>query len=143
MSAKPKPDLAEVKTAFENFRTTRTDNKKPRLPESLWAAAVSLLDHYPFDVVVRELRVKPDYLRKHAAAVKGSPAPPVKKANFLTLTARQLDAIKDDHSNNSISSSATAECRMVIERGDGSRLIVNLPADWSRIEALCANFLRG
>ena len=143
MSAQPKPDLAEIKAAFENFRRTRTNNEKPRLPEALWAAAVSLLEYYPFKVVVRELRLKPNYLRKRAAAVKGRPAPPLKQANFLTVTASQLDAIKDGRSNNSISSTTTAGCRLVIEREDGSRLTLNLPVDWSRIEALCANFLRG
>lgn len=143
MSAKPKPDLAQIKAAFENFRTTRTDNKKPRLPESLWIAAVSLLDHYPFDVVVRELRVKPDYLRKHAAAVKAVPGQPFKKAHFLAVTADQLKAIKDGSSNNDSSRSASAECRLVIERGDGSRLTLNIQVDWSHIEALCNSFLRG
>jgi hypothetical protein len=143
MSAQPKPDLAEIKAAFENFRRTRTNNEKPRLPEQLWAAAVNLLEHYPFKVVVRELRLKPDYLRKRAAAAKGSAAPPVKKANFLAVTAHQLKAIKDNPDKDVTPHSAMAECRLVIERKDGSRLTLNLSADWPRIESLCANFLRG
>ena len=144
MSADPKLDLDEIKTAFENFRSGRVGKHKPRLPENLWAAAIGLLDHYPFDVVWRELRLKPDYLRKRAKSVKGSPTQPVeKKPNFLALTPRDLRAIKNGTNKNVTSLSATAECRLVIERVDGSRLTLNLPVDWSRIEALYASFLRG
>lgn len=141
MSANPRPDLQQVKTAFENFRSGRVGKHKPRLPENLWAAAVGLLDHYPFDVVWRELRVKPNYLRKRATAAKGLPPQPVaKKPKFLALTARDLRAINSDPGENVTSRS---DCRLVIERGDGSRLTLNLPIDWLRIHELCTSFLRG
>ena len=68
MSANPKTDLEQVKTAFENFRSGRTG--KERLPENLWGEAIALLERYPFRVVCRELRLKPNYLRQRAAAVQ-------------------------------------------------------------------------
>jgi hypothetical protein len=144
MSANPKPDLEQVKSKFESFRARRV--RKERLPENLWAEAVNLLDHYPFDIVWRQLRLKPNYLRKRAAAAKGLPTQPVeKKPKFLALSAHELRAIKNG--NNALPT--TTDCRLVIERTDGSRLTLNLPidgfsqTDWLRIEALCTSFLRG
>jgi hypothetical protein len=152
MSANPKPDLQQVKTIFESFRSGRLGKQKPRLPENLWAAAVGLLDHYSFDVVRRELRLKPDYLRKRAEAAKGGPTQSVqKKPGFLKLTGHELTAIKNGVSKNVAVLSpnqARAECRLVIERSDGSRLLLNLPVDgfsqtdWPRIEGLFSSFLR-
>lgn len=143
MSANPIPDLQQVKSIFENFRAGRKG--KERLPENLWRAAVELLDHYPFREVWRELRVKPEYLRRRVEEAKGRPAKPVQKTpHFLTVTGRELTAYKDGASKNAaaLSANQAAECRLVIERRDGSRLTLNLPADWSRIEAMCASFLR-
>ena len=141
MSAHLQPDLEQVKTLFESFRAGRVG--KERLPENLWGHAIALLDQYPFRVVCRELRLKPDYLRQRAAAAKGNPARPVKKKpKFLTLTGRQLTAIKNGARKNVTDNSTPTECRIVIERTDGSRLTLNLPADWSSLEALCASFLR-
>jgi hypothetical protein len=154
MSAELKPDLQEVKTLFKNFRARRVGNQKPRLPEQLWGEAIALLERYPFSVVCRELRLKANYLRQRAeAARQGSTAkfklhrsakkPGAKpQQDFLSLTAGQLSAvpistelIQPDSSSN--------ECRVMIERRDGSRLQITVPMDWSRLETLCAGFLRG
>src|SRR5437870_5320281 len=100
MSANPKPDLEQIKTAFENFRVGRTG--KERLPENLWSQAITLLDHYPLKVVCRELHLKPDYLRKRAEAVQkgstkkfksqSSPKKPCSKPkqDFLSITESEL-----------------------------------------------------
>ena len=145
MSANPQPDLQQVKSKFESFRAGRVG--KERLPENLWAEAVALLDHYPFRVVCRELRLKADYLRQRAKAAKGESAQAVKKKpEFLAITGRELRAIKNGASKNVAAFSTNqslTECRLVIERSDGSRLQLNLPVDWPHIEALCVGFLRG
>ena len=149
MRANSKPELQDVKTIFESFRAGRTG--KERLPENLWAAAVELLDHYPFREVWRELRVKPEYLKRRAELAKGRPTQPVekkieKKKKFLALTACELTAINNGGKKNvadPLPTQAIDECRLVIERVDGSRLTVNVPIDWSRIEAMCSSFLRG
>src|SRR5438132_559896 len=140
MRADPKPDLQQIKTIFERFRAGRVG--KQRLPGDLWAAAVALLDHYPFNVVCRELRLKPDYLRKYAESAKGEPiGSDQKKPNFLALTGRELSAISNATDGAALSPTpAAAACRVVIERGDGSRLLLNLPVDWRGIEKLCSSF---
>ena len=51
MSVNPITDLEQVKIAFEKFRAERPAGGKARLPENLWAAAVALLDNYPFKQV--------------------------------------------------------------------------------------------
>lgn len=144
MSANPQSDLQQVKSQFENFRARRTG--KERLPENLWAAAVALLDHYPFKVVWRELRLKPEYLKRHAGLAKDRAAPTREKSpTFLALTTGELRAIKNGTNKKiaALSVNHGVECRLVIERVDGSRLLLNLPVEWSCIEALCASFLRG
>ena len=147
MSAKPQLELQEVKSKFESFRADRQGKKE--LPENLWAEAVALLAHYPFKVVWRELRLKPEYLKRRAGLAKGREvARREQTPKFLTLTSSELAEIKND-SNKKIAPASVAsvkpalECRLVIERGDGSRLQLNLPVDWSRIEALCSSFLKG
>jgi hypothetical protein len=146
MSANLKPDLEQIKRAFENFRAGRTG--KERLPENLWAQAITLLEHYPLRVVCRELHLKPDYLRRRSAANKGIAVPAIKnksKSQFLTLTSSELTAIKNEVGAASVPSvqSINSQCRLIIERSDGSRLTLNLPIDWPRIETLCSSFLRG
>jgi hypothetical protein len=151
MSTELKPDLQQVKTAFKNFRAGRVGNNKPRLPETLWGQAIALLEHYPFAVVCRELRLKPNYLRQRAAAVQEGRTEKFKLASaakkprakpqqdFLLLTARDLSAAPGQTQL----LEPTSTCRVVIERPDGSRLQLTMPPDWARIEALCAGFLRG
>ena len=144
MSSNPKPDLQEVKSKFDSFRADRKGKKE--LPENLWAEAVALLDHYPFQVVWRELRLKPEYLKRRAGLVKDNEVPKRERSpKFLALTSSELTEIKNA-ANKKIalpSVNQALECRLAIERGDGSRLQLNLPIDWPRIEALCSSFLRG
>lgn len=144
MSANPKPDLQEVKAKFASFRANRQGKKE--IPENLWAAAVTLLDHYPFQVVWQELRLKPEYLKRRAGLAKDNKTPRREKAaKFLTLTNRELTEIKNDTNKQPAPASVNQalECRLVIERCDGSRLQLNMPVDWARIEALCSSFLKG
>jgi hypothetical protein len=145
MSANPKPDLEQIKSKFESFRAER--NGKKQLPENLWAEAVSLLGHYPFSVVRRELRLKAEYLRMHAEKVKGKPVSSVqKKSKFLTLTGRDLITVGTSKNIAAASADKAAECRLTIERADGGRLTITMDGlsqiDWQRIEAMCSGFLR-
>jgi hypothetical protein len=144
MSANAKSDLEQVKSIFEKFRAGRQG--KERLPENLWTAAIELLEHYPFREVWRELRVKPEYLRRRAEEAKGIAAKPVEiSPHFLTVTGRELTADKDEAREKvaGILPNQASECRLVLERCDGSRLTLNLPIDWAHIETMCASFLRG
>ncbi len=144
MSANPKPDLEEVKSKFESFRAERKGKRE--LPEDLWAAAVALLEDYPFQVVWQQLRLKPTYLKRRAGLAKEEEAVRREKSlQFLTLTNSQLTQIKQQSDKKLAATTVNQgmQCRMVIERGDGSRLQLNVAMDWVHIEALCASFLRG
>src|SRR5690242_1017354 len=111
MSANPKPDLQEVKTKFASFRANRQGKKE--IPENLWSAAVALLDHYPFQVVWQELRLKPEYLKWRAGLAKDNETPRrAKSAKFLTLTSQELTEI-NPQSNKQIAPASfnqTLEC---------------------------------
>ena len=93
MTANPKADLEQVKIALENFRAGRTG--KERLPENLWAQAVALLEHYRFNQVWQELRLKPEYLKRRAGMAKDKSAPSIiqRSPKFLTLSTDELAAI--------------------------------------------------
>ena len=151
MSVNPKSDLEQIKTKFASFRAGRAG--KERLPEELWALAIGLLAHYPLMVVCRELRLKPEYLKQRAEAAQQGKTDkfkfqqsvqklgtrPKSHQQFLSLTASDLTCAASTLQTGSL----TSECRVMIERTDGGRLTITMPMDWSRIEALCANFLRG
>lgn len=157
MSAKPQVDLAEIKIKFEEFRAGRQG--KERIPEELWAAAVALLDRYSPAEICQQLRLKPAYLRSRVTGTKPSQKRTSSKRSvkqiarpsaFLTFNQQQLAALQSNNINPAQGSliptnpiNATGECRIVIERGDGSRLTLNLPVDWPHIEAFFTNFLRG
>ena len=87
MSANVQPDLQEVKSKFDSFRADRQGKKE--LPENLWSEAVALLDHYPFQQVWRELRLKPEYLKRRAGLAKEKKvARRERTPKFLTLTSQ-------------------------------------------------------
>jgi hypothetical protein len=155
MSVSSQPDLEEIRSKFKNFRAGRKG--KERLPEELWAIAIGLLEHYPLRVVCRELRLKPEYLKQRAEALEQgrtdkfkfdkrvqkprSKRKPKLNDNFLSITANDLRSVSASAELMS-AGALTSECRVMIERTDGSRLTLTVPIDWSRIEALCAHFLR-
>ena len=147
MTVEAKPDLEQVKIAFEKFRAGTPPRGKARLPENLWAGAVALLDHYPFKQVWQELRLKPEYLKRRAGLAKNKSAPAIERTpKFLKLKASELTTLNNGANKNiaaQLPINQRSECRLVIERADGSRLQLNLPCDWSGIEALCNSFLRG
>jgi hypothetical protein len=144
------PDLEQVKALFAAWHATRRSGKE-RIPENLWTAAIALLAIYPISVVCRELGLKPDYLRKRAQATGFKLSPKRKsKREFLSLTAGQLIA-RQSLLNGSGSSATKAEavnsstngsCRIVLERVDGSRLMLCLPANCLGVEALLYSFLK-
>ena len=138
-------DLKTVRADFDAWRQRRTGRE--RIPDALWAAAVGLLDHHPFGVVCRTLRLSPRDLRQRRTAAGPPPARPRQGSNaFLELTARDLAPAAGTWVKNRApthaSPSVEALCDVVVERKDGSRLCLRLPVDWSHIEALCAHFLR-
>ena len=68
MKEKSSPDLRFVRTEFEVWRVRRIGRKL--IPETLWAAALALLDRYPLNLVSRALRLSPKQLRIGNAALR-------------------------------------------------------------------------
>lgn len=129
-------DLARTRSAFDSWRAVQSGRR--RLPDSLWTAAVALLERYSLSLVARELRLNPSQLRKRQLALAGTPAAgAAARPHFVQVCGAEL--LK----NPAINLSAEATLRLVIERPDGSRLTLGLPAsEWPRLEALYTAFVR-
>jgi hypothetical protein len=144
MKQNSSPDLHGVRAEFEAWRARRIG--RTRIPESLWAAALALLDRYPLTLICRELRLSPTQLHKRCAAdnPKLPQRQPPQQA-FLELSSHALPTPKllaRSVASDSAALLTDGACRVMLERADGSRLSLTLPLDWLRIEALCASFLR-
>ncbi len=144
MKEQSSPDLHIVRTEFEAWRARRIG--RTRIPESLWASAIALLDRYPLTLICRELRLSPTQLRKRCAAGndKRRQRQPLRQT-FLELSSRAFPSPqRSARSGASDSAPPLTEgaCRVTLERADGSRLSLTLPIDWMRLEALCASLLR-
>jgi hypothetical protein len=147
-------DLNRVRAEFENWRAQRKG--RARIPENLWASAISLLDYYPFYRVCKELNLNAKQLRDRAE-VSGKSAhkrSKDKRANkpsrqhyssepeFLVMTAGDLANNLPLSNNTSLANGSNNSCRIVLERVDGSRLSLNLPLQWQHIQSICASFFK-
>lgn len=143
MKEKGPEKLQAVRSQFESFRAERTRVSQP-FPQSLRKAATQLLKDHPFNIVCQQLAITGDQLRKwqgvNGSRAKATKAPTTPSETFLELKAPQLNAVKAVPNIATVVTSA--ECRIVIERPDGSRLAVSVPADWAQVAAFCTNFLR-
>lgn len=142
-------DLSRIKQAFERWRGERKG--RSRIPEQLWSSAIELLDYYPFHKVREELKLNSKQLQNRAQSMgkitkhqiyKKSSSSKVKKA-FLSLTAKDLIKANQSLYTNNEESSNDTDCRMILERADGSKLTLNLPINWTAVESICNNFWRG
>lgn len=61
-------DLDEVAGEFETWRASREER---RIPESLWSAAVGLLDRHAPSAICRRLRLSPQRFKEVCAAREG------------------------------------------------------------------------
>jgi hypothetical protein len=129
-------DLLELKARFDAWRKTR--QTRAPIPDDLRPAAVALLARYSASMICRVCRLHPHSLKKaaafkpSAASVTALPAPA-----FLALPAPAMQ-------QQVASTRQTAnECRLQVERPDGARLTLTLPApDRTTLAHLCADFLR-
>lgn len=136
--------LQELKSELDGWRAQQS-GRKP-IPQHLWNKAFALLNSYSVGAVSRELRLDHSKLKKHLLSAnnvnqKNGPPP-----QFIELAASELAksvAPTTLPSDAMILSQSRATCRLIFERCDGSRLMVQLPTDWLKIEAICNNFLRG
>jgi hypothetical protein len=136
MSAQPdtSSELARVRALFEQWRERRTFPNQ-RIPDELWLAAVAVLDHFPLQVVARALHVSDSRLRhKRAALVAPRDAPATPRFVALSIPSLEQEAER--------TAGTYESARLTIERPDGARLSLALPAQHpALIEALARAFL--
>ncbi len=125
-------DLARVRSLFESWRARRSSPRQ-RIPQDLWDAALSLLDHLPLRLVARELGLSAFPLRSQRDALSPQHPSPDSPPHFVPLP--PLTFLSDHRQEPTPS-------RLVLERSDGARLTLTLPAEQSdRLDALCRAFL--
>ena len=133
-------DLLELKTRLDHWRSIRKYQHQP-LPDDLRMIILEMDQRYPSSLLERVLKIQLWSLRRRGAAKVPAKAsvrsPKPSKAAFFKLpTTGSLPL-------DSLSPSPT-HCRLLLERPDGSRLCLTLPAsDPTTIKSLCADFLRG
>lgn len=119
-------DLQKLKAQFDSWRQTRSSRRTPT-PEPLRQAAQALLDRYPASHICRACCLHPRILREKAATAR-------KRSAAIVDTAPAFYPIP---------SLPSADCRLLLERADGARLSLVLPAlDADSLSALCSSFLR-
>ena len=143
MKEKGPEKLQAVRSQFESFRAERTRVSQP-FPQSLRKAATQLLKDNPINIVCQELAISAEQMRKwqgtNNSKANAKKATASSNETFLELKASQLNPVKAVPNIAAVTPST--ECRIVIERVDGSRLVVSVPADWAQVAAFCTNFLR-
>lgn len=134
MKASLPSDLLKLKAQFEYWRRTR--EKRGPIPAHLRKAAIALLDKHAQTTICQVCRLHPRALQKPIEPKAGRKAATT-APDFFPLPPIVQPAI-------SFSSAQTrAECQLLLERPDGARLTLTLPAlDSAALADLCSNFLR-
>ena len=105
-------ELEEVRGRFDEWRRTRT--RRTRVPEPLWAAAVSMARKYGVHPTARTLRVSYERLKKRLEASAGSPADVScsgERATFVELAGPVVPV--------------SGECLLELEDSSGAKLRVH------------------
>lgn len=124
------PDLARVRSLLDAWRLTASPHA--RLPEALWQPIMELLDSHSIAAVSRALALDKERLRRRRKTLAQREAPgPEPAPQFLELVAR------DAAPAHSCRTGGPAELALGLERRDGLRLTITLPAhEWPRLESL-------
>ena len=132
--------LLALKKRFDDWRANRKYLREP-IPDELRRAVLEMSRHYPRTLIHQTLRVDPSRLKKP------TPKPPARTTVRKKPTAAFIQLpppLSFPELGASPPPSATNTCRLQLERPDGSRLTLTLPAsDSLTINRLCADFLRG
>lgn len=129
-------DLLKLQARLETWRANRSYARQP-IPNEFRLAAAEMAERYAPSLVRQVLKLDPWRLKKptakkaarahHKPQVAFFPLPPEASLSTPGLS----------------SSQNLTDCRLQIERPDGSRLTLILPSlDLASINRLCADFLR-
>jgi hypothetical protein len=131
-------DLLELKARFDQWRTTRQYNRQP-MPAELRQAAVKISRRYPQALLRRVLKIDP--WRLNRLTTKKPAHATARKKRHTAFFKLPHKAVLPEPVSVALS---TTDCRLQLERPDGSRLTLTLPAlDLVSARQLCADFLRG
>jgi len=139
-------DLLNLKIRLDAWRKKRKYLRQP-LPDELRREVLELCRRYPHSLIRRVLKLQPSRLKspnksrqkRSAATAARSRARKQPPAAFFELPI----SAADPKAAPPVPTARTAGSRLVIERVDGSRLIIFLPSlEESSISTLCADFLR-
>jgi hypothetical protein len=131
-------DLLDLKTRLDHWRANRKYLRQP-MPAELRQAAIAICKLYPGALVRRLLNLDPWRLTRSAAKKQASST--TRNKQPTTFFQLPTDAIL---SAPMPAAPLSADCRLQIERPDGARLTLTLPAlDLVSFNRLAADFLRG
>ena len=104
-------NLARGRERFEKWRSKQ--EKRSRLPEPLWSAAVELAREYGVNKTARALRLDYNCLKKRIeCSVSGDGSPRTTTPQFLELLSGE--------------SNSTVECTIECQSASGSRIRIHL-----------------
>jgi hypothetical protein len=136
MSTTIPTELLELKARFDQWRKTRQHNREP-IPDELRDAALEMVRRYPRALVRRVLKFDPGRLLSGAAKQS------VTKSN-RRHTQTAFFKLPTTLSGSTVQSQITSTYRLQLERPDGTRLTITIPAaDAACLHRLYADFLRG
>jgi hypothetical protein len=131
-------ELLDLKARLDQWRANRKYLREP-LPDDLRQAVISVSQRYPGILLRRVLKIDPWRLNRSMAKKPARAA--TRKKQQTAFFKLPTDAVLPVP----VSAAPVAtDCRVQIERPDGARLILTLPAlDLVSINRLAADFLRG
>jgi hypothetical protein len=126
-------ELLDLKARLDQWRENRKYLREP-LPDDLRQAVIAISQKYPGRLLRHILKIDPWRLNRSMAKKPAHAANPKKQQTaFFKLP---TDAV--------LPAPAATDCRLQIERPDGARLTLTLPAlDLVSVNRLAADFLRG
>jgi len=134
-------DLAQLKARFDHWRKNR--KARSPIPQDLLQAARDLLDRYKVGTICRACRLHPTSLKRRGSS-RAKPAKPTVKPALKTQAAFfSLPPTVPAPELPVPARLAAQDCRLVLERPDGARMILVAPhLDAATLNSLCSNFLR-
>jgi hypothetical protein len=131
-------DLLELKARLEAWRKNRQYQREP-IPDEFRQAATEMTRRYSPALVRRVLKLDPWRLRERTAkpSERKSTGKKPQAVFFKLPTESAIQGLAS-------APQSAANCRLQLERADGSRLILTLSGlDLASTRQLCADFLRG
>jgi hypothetical protein len=129
-------DLLELKARFDTWRTNRKFVREP-IPDELRQAAAEMSRRYPPSLVGHILKLDPSRLKRLVTKKPARPRNQPPPAFFKLPTEMALPETGFSASH------GLTDCRIQLERPDGSRLTLMVPTlDPATLNSLCSDFLR-